>query len=199
MGASAPRTPGKGKDRANIPAVYWPTGGTGLCRRVAGTGGGGLWSANHPQTVFSDRPLRREAHCVAGTHLRAGGQPGGAGGAEKAVAERGGDHRLESPLPLHFRHAGGNPGEIRPFRPAATPAQYHAPGGQRRGQVRDQIRCPVYRTNGLRGAERTSPTSSQYRRPSAHGGGERQAWSLRPGHGAMDGDKHNQLHGAPRQ
>ena len=52
MGASAPRTPGKGKDRANIPAVYWPTGGTGLCRRVAGTGGGGLWSANHPQTVF---------------------------------------------------------------------------------------------------------------------------------------------------
>ena len=84
MGASAPRTPGKGKDRANIPAVYWPTGGTGLCRRVAGTGGGGLWSANHPQTVFSDRPLRREAHCVAGTHPRAGGQPGGAGGAEKA-------------------------------------------------------------------------------------------------------------------
>lgn len=33
----------------------------------------------------------------------------------------------------------------------------------------------------------------------AGGGGERQAWSLRPGHGAMDGDKHNQLHGAPRQ
>lgn len=105
-----------------------------------------------------------------------------------------------SPDCKHFSKAkGGNPGEIRPFRPAATPAQYHAPGGQRRGQVRDQIRCPVYRTNGLRGAERTGPTSSQYRRPSAHGGGERQAWSLRPGHGAMDGDKHNQLHGAPRQ
>ena len=118
MGASAPRTPGKGKDRANIPAVYWPTGGTGLCRRVAGTGGGGLWSANHPQTVFSDRPLRREGPLCGRNPPTRGGQPGGAGGAGKAVAERGGDHRLESPLPLHFRHAGGNPGEIRPFPPS---------------------------------------------------------------------------------
>ena len=195
MGASAPRTPGKGKDRANIPAAYWPTGGAGLCRRVAGTGGGGLWSANHPQTVFSDRPLRREAHCVAGTHPRAGGQPGGAGGAEKAVAERGGDHRLEPPLPLHFRHAGGNPGEIRPFRPAATPAQHHATGGQGCGQVRDQVGQPVFGA----GQPRRGVPGPGDRGPAPDHNSKAWVWSGKPDHGTMDGDKHHQLHGAPRQ
>ena len=58
--------------------------------------------ANDQETVFPGGKVRRCAYCVAGADTRAGGQPGGAGGAEKAMEERGRNHRLVPPLPFHL-------------------------------------------------------------------------------------------------
>ena len=159
-----------------------PAGGPGLHRGMAGTGGGRLWSTNHAETLFSDRPQRRAAHCVAGTDPRAGGQPGGKGRNQKAVAQRSGDHRLEPAHPLHFRNKGGSPGAVRGGGGPSAGQEYHAAGGQGRGQIRDPVRLPV-------------PGDRQPRRrvPGARAGGtapdhhsKTWVWRGLPCHGAAD-------------
>lgn len=142
--------------RPDVPQVAGPVGGPGLHRGMAGTGGGGLRSAHHTKAVFPDRQVRRAAHCVARTHTRAGGQPGGKGGPEKAVEERGGDHRLEPARPLYFCQQGGNPGTVRRGRCSPTGQEHHAPRGPWRGQVRDQIGNTVYCPDGVRRGTRTA-------------------------------------------
>ncbi len=68
-------TPGKAgeiQSGADLPAVCPAAGGVGICRKLAGAGGGRLWSAYHPEAVFPDRSAGWAAHCVAGAYPRPG-------------------------------------------------------------------------------------------------------------------------------
>lgn len=101
----------------------------------------------------------------------------------------------EPTLSLHFRHAGRNPGEIRPFRPAATPTQHHAAGGQGRGQVRGQVCKPVF--GGGQPCWRVPGTGDCGPAPDHYS--KAWVWGGKPDHGALDSDQHHQLHGPPSQ
>ena len=191
LGTCPKGPPGEVKGGPDVPPVAFPTGGPGLCRGMAGTGGGRLWSAHHAKAVFPDRQKGRGTHCVAGANPRAGGHPGGAGRPEKAVEERGGGHRLEPALPVHLRHTGGHPGEIRAFRPAPPPPQYHAAGDPWGGQVLHQSAGPVpgggEPCRKLPGAGRGGPAPD--------GDGKARVWRRLPRHGPADHAQQRERHG----
>lgn len=75
------------------------------------------------------------------------------------------------------------------------PAQYHAPGGQGCGQVCDQVGQPVFGA----GQPRREVPGPGDRGPAPDHNSKAWVWSVKPDHGTMDGDKHHQLHGTPRQ
>lgn len=52
LGACTERPPGEIQGRTDLPQMAFPTGGPGVCRGMAGTGGGGLRGANDQETVF---------------------------------------------------------------------------------------------------------------------------------------------------
>ena len=73
-----------------------------LCRRIPRACSGGLRSTYHPETLRVDCPLRRAAHCMAGTDTRAEKQRRSAIRQTASLAFGGRDYRLEFALPVCF-------------------------------------------------------------------------------------------------